>query len=391
MCGTSCGKNVSKYNLEKECCGCSACYSICPANAIKMVQNERGFFNPQVSENCVRCGQCIKVCQIEKENYFEKSKEQYAAKNRNDKIRMTSSSGGVFSVICEALYAKYGEDVTFYGAAWDNGLHVIHKGVTGTHIYEFRGSKYVQSDLKEVFREIKNLLQQKKTVVFSGTGCQCFGLRNYLKVAGGDDSQLFVIDIVCHGVPAPKMWSDYLETLGTDEKKHPVSYIFRNKKEGWRGMHPLAFNSKGEELERNALFMSYCRLFGNLMLNEICYSCKFACEKRVGDITLGDFWGIEKTFAHLDDNKGVSICLINTEKARAVFEEIKPAIEWEAVLDDSYLQPQLCHPTRRNYKYNRFWKDYKKKDYLYVAKKYTEHSALYVFLYNNVYKRIRKM
>ena len=368
---------IEGYTLAEKCCGCTACYNVCPVNAIQMVQNEKGFFVPVVSDKCINCGLCKKVCQIDTSNSGIEPTCKYGVVNSDNECRMKSSSGGVFSLIIESMSEEWGKKFHCFGAIWDNELNVKHvEAIKREEFDKFKGSKYVQSDLSDVFTKIAELLKNDEWVLFSGTGCQCAGLRKYLETKKINDNKLFVVDVVCHGVPSSKLWKDYIATLEEGGKK-VTYYSFRNKEEGWRGLRPNAKYEDGTLVPKDKILMSYGKMFGNLSLNEICYSCKYANTKRNGDITLGDYWGIENSSCNFDDNKGVSLCLVNTKKGMELFEKIQSKLKVYEINDNSYLQPQLMHATRKNVLCDNFWRDYKRKGYRYVAKKYTASTRFY--------------
>ncbi|TWH79379.1 coenzyme F420-reducing hydrogenase beta subunit [Sedimentibacter saalensis] len=361
------------------CCGCTACFNVCPTKAITMTSNERGFYVPSVNVlKCISCGLCKKVCQIENIPQRNKPSDKYGIVNHNNDLRMKSSSGGLFSAILMKMFEQYPNRFHCFGVKFDDDLTAIHSCADSlSECADFRGSKYVQSDLNNVFTHIGQLLRQGDTVMFTGTGCQCAGLKNYIVTKHIDDSNLFVVDIVCHGAPSNGLWKDYIKAIEDTTGQKILSYKFRNKEDGWRGLHPLAILANGDMVERNKLFLSYGRFFGRLSLNVPCYSCKYANTKRIGDLTMGDYWGIEKSDCSFDDGKGVSLCLVNTQKGKLIFDGIRESIESYEIKDTSYLQPQLCAPTSRNILSKDFWKDYKNKGYMYVVKKYTGHSRGY--------------
>lgn len=372
-------KTIMKCALDKQCCGCSACQSVCPVQAVRLVSNQKGFLVPNVNtETCIGCGQCLEVCQIGKSANGKRPMACYGVTNTVDCIRMGSASGGLFMAVAEELWRQYQEKFHCFGAAWGPQLEVVHteaKDLDGCRA--FMGSKYVQSDLAGVFPRIRELLEQGETVLFTGTGCQCAGLRNYLTRFAVDDENLFLADIVCHGVPSRKLWKDYKNAVEASQGKKLTGYQFRDKTEGWRGLHPTAVFEDGSQARKDNLFLSYGRLFGNLSLNAACYACEYANTSRMGDITLGDYWGIEKSDCGLDDGKGVSLCLVNTEKGLRLFNALRDRINIYQITDDSYLQPRLRTPLSRNILCDDFWKDYLEKGYVSTAKKYTGHSRLW--------------
>lgn len=364
--------NISKYNFNNDCCGCMACLNVCPFDAIDVTCNERGFFIPKVNtEKCKNCGKCERVCQIKNSVIGNTPFQRYAIINEDDTIRHDSSSGGVFWMIIHDMFSLYKEHFHCAGVLFDDELNVIYSVANSIdECTSFRGSKYVQAKIEKTYSDISKLLISGDIVLFVGTGCQCAGLKNYINTQKVNTDNLFMIDIICHGMPSQKLWKDYIEAVQNTCSQKIVSYKFRDKKYGWRGMHPTAITSTGEMIERDGLFSSYCRCFGNLSLNSVCYSCKYANLNRVGDLTLGDYWGIEKSACPFDDNKGVSICLVNNSKGQKMFGNFLSKAKVYEINDDSYLQPQLCYPTKKNVLSEDFWRDYTRYGYVYVAKKY---------------------
>lgn len=356
--------------LSKLCCGCMACFNICHVNAIRIINDDRGFYRPEVGRNCINCGKCVKVCQIESKNFGAKPIKVYGGKNRDIKVRMESSSGGLFGAIIQAV-GHLNQGRTFiWGAEWTDKMEVRHLCRQASDSCRFKGSKYVQSYVGLAFREIQKQLENGEYVIFSGTGCQCAGLRKYLSFCKTDTSKLLVVDIICHGVPSVGIWKDYLKQIEYVKKKKVCDYSFRDKHISWHGINPCITYEDGTiENPSDELAMSYGRLFGRLSLNSPCYVCSYASTQRVGDITLGDFWGIEKAYPDFEDERGVSVCLINTQKGMKVFESLD--IEKIEVKDDSFIQPQLKNPVQNSMLRKFFWKDYLKKGYGYAALKYT--------------------
>jgi len=366
--------SIQKCDLLHNCCGCSACVNICPVEAIVMVENKHGFYNPKVDKDkCIGCSKCLKVCQIDASYQFRHPKESKAILSNNEEIRKNSSSGGIFPLICDAFHKLYGDNCLFYGAIFDDNLNVVHCAEEYRNIYKFFGSKYVQSDMHTCFQEIKRALLDKKYVIFSGVGCQSLGLIKYLEEAKIEHEKLFIIDIICHGVPSAKMWREYRKLLEDTYQDKLANYKFRDKESGWRGLQLKAFFSNGITVSDGDVLKSYGRLFGSLALNHVCHSCKLARLERVGDITLGDGWGIECCIPDVDIEGGLSLCLINSEKGEYIIKQILSNVIEVPIHGNSYLQPQLQFPTQKSIRDYFFWKDYEAKGYAYVAKKYAFH------------------
>lgn len=305
-----------------ECTGCSACANICPKNCISMVSDDYGFLYPQINnDKCINCSICEKTCPVLNKKEQEISNEviSYAAKTNNENIRKQSSSGGIFSVIAENILEN---DGIVYGAAFDENFVVKHISVSSLDGLDLlRRSKYVQSDLNNSFKTVESNLKNGKPVLFTGTPCQVEGLLAYLKKTYDN---LITMDFVCHGVPAPNVW-EYYKTLLENQYKSSITNIsFRDKSLGWKTY------SMRVEFENGNV---YCTAFGNdpymkaflanLDLRDSCYSCKFKNTKHKSDITVADYWGIDKTTPEIDDDKGLSLLLVNTEKGVSLLSDIE--------------------------------------------------------------------
>lgn len=300
---------------KARCCGCGACAATCPTNAIQMVYDNEGFSYPDVdSDKCIKCGKCVKVCPFkDKDKTLPRGVRLFAARAKNDDIVKTSSSGGIFSVLADVVLRKGG---VVFGAAWiAERQRVEHLGVEDAEgLARLRGSKYVQSVIGGAYRDAKQLLDAGRTVLFSGTPCQLTGLHAFL---GKSYDNLLCVDVVCHGVPSPKVLNVYLAaTVGND-----VSDVrFRDKLKGWRNF-TLSVISEGAykalgSLRENTYLKGF---LANLYLRPSCYKCK--ADKLASDITLADYWSISKMAPEFDDDKGVSAVLICSKKGLALFEE----------------------------------------------------------------------
>lgn len=296
---------------KADCCGCTACASICPKDAITMEPDTLGFKYPKVDlDKCIDCGLCEKVCAFN-DNYDKslnlKEPEIYAARHKDIHEIETSRSGAAFIAISDYILENGG---IVYGVGYKDHFRVAHKrATTKEERNEFKGSKYVQSDLDGIFRQVKEDLKQGNTVLFSGTPCQTAGLNSY--IGNKLRENLVLVDIVCHGVPGPYMWRDYLDYLEKKQGSKICWVNFRDKQEyGWAAHKETFKFVKGEGK------MSFTYLFyQNIMFRHSCGKCHFANTQRPSDITIADFWGWEKTDPEFNkDNKGVSLVLVNTEK-----------------------------------------------------------------------------
>ncbi len=354
-----------------DCCGCTACASVCTHDAITMHPDALGFLYPAVDkEKCVDCGLCEKVCAFsdQYDTFFNLAQpDAYAARHKDMKEIEASRSGAAFIAISDWILARGG---VVYGAGYTDHFRVTHKRATTiAERDEFRGSKYVQSDMGNVFNNVKDDLNNGMIVLFSGTPCQTSGLNSYIGKKLRDN--LYLVDIVCHGVPAPYIWRDYLTYL---EKKYSSKICmvnFRDKKKfGWMAHKETYKFDKGKVYAETG----YTFLFEHhIALRLSCGNCHFANTRRPSDITLADFWGWEKTCPNFNtDNKGCSLVLVNTKKGRCLFEsaakdlDIIPA-KLEDCMQNRLRAPSALHPQRMA-----FEDEYKKRGFEYVYKKYGE-------------------
>jgi coenzyme F420-reducing hydrogenase beta subunit len=357
------------YEKKEDCCGCTACKSICTKNAITMQSDEEGFLYPHINEDlCVKCGICQNVCPLKNELKLQdhfKEPLVYALKHKSDDVRMSSASGGAYSSISD--YAL-NISATLYGAEFNKDFTVHHvSAITITGRDAFKGSKYVQSNLEEVFSEVKKDLTDGKAVLFTGMACQVAGLRCFLGKTNTE--RLILNDIICHGTQSPQLWKEYLGFIQKTSKLK--SYTFRSKEEGWHGYNVKAVFENGKSKVKTPDVMIYANIFGSdLALRPSCYNCKFASVCRPSDIMIGDFWGIEKVMPEQDDDKGVSLVIISTPKGQAIFEQIMDNINYEQSNTTDCLQPNLKQPTKRPLNREQFWKDYYNNGFEYIAKRY---------------------
>lgn len=370
-----------------DCCGCTACASICNHDAILMKPDALGFLYPEVNkEKCVDCGLCEKVCAFNDHYDTSLNLDQpiaYGARHKDMNEVETSRSGAAFIAISDYILEQGG---VVYGAGYTDHFRVVHKrATTKEERNEFKGSKYVQSDMNTVFRQVKKDLRDGLTVLFSGTPCQTSGLNSY--VGKRLRENLFLVDIVCHGVPSPFMWRDYIAYL---EKKQGVPIVwvnFRDKqKYGWTAHHEtFKFLRQTKKISFNFCF------YKPIMFRKSCGKCHFTNTKRPSDITIADFWGWEKTAPNFNaDNKGVSLILLNSETGRKLFEAVRDKMNiFPAKLGDC-LQPNMIHPSEIHPKRDQFEKDYSQNGFRYVYKKYDEKGWRYrtsVFHFREVLRK----
>lgn len=363
-----------KINNPADCCGCTACASICNHDAITMKPDSLGFLYPEVDkEKCVDCGLCEKVCAFN-DNYDTSLNLDkplaYGARHKDMNEVETSRSGAAFIAISDYILEQGG---VVYGAGYTDHFRVVHKrATTKEERDEFKGSKYVQSDMTGVFRQVKQDLRDGLTVLFSGTPCQTSGLNSYIGKRLREN--LFLVDIVCHGVPSPYMWRDYIAYL---EKKQgsPIVWVnFRDKqKYGWAAHHEtFKFKMGGGKMSFTYLF------YKHIMFRKSCGNCHFTNTKRPSDITIADFWGWEKTNPNFNaDNKGCSLVLLNTEKGRKLFEAVHDRLNTMPAKLEDCLQPNMMHPSEIHPRREKFEEEYAKKGFKYVYFKYGEEGWRY--------------
>lgn len=365
---------------KAECTGCSSCASICPKTCISMEVDSEGFCYPNVDvERCISCNLCVKVCPI-KFPVVDKRKplKTLAAISKDALVRSVSSSGGIFSLLATMIVENGGK---VWGAIFDENWRVIHQGIDkDTELHLFLGAKYLQSDLQHTFNEIENYLKNGKSTLFSGTPCQVAGLKRYLRK---DYEYLYTVDIVCHGVPSYKVFESFLlENFGD---RRILDIAFRNKATGWRTYNLyIKYMDDGIIKEKRFLRKDNVYLDGfisNLYLRPSCYQCPAKCGTSGSDITLGDFWGIEKQAPEMDDRKGTSLVLLNTLKGEKVFDMISPfVLSKEMLYDIAYMENiSLELPPQMNPWRNIFFKDIKCKPFSTVVRSF-DSPSLYLRL-----------
>lgn len=352
--------NISIYDL-KSCYGCTACATVCPKDAIRIVPNEEGFYYPFLDEKkCIECGLCLKVCNIDKKNLEKTTNEPpqlvYAAWSKETSSLLKSTSGGVSFHITKRFIENEG---IVYGVGWKDHLIASHIRTNNLlQIDELRGSKYVQSDLNDTFVKIKDDLKAEQKVLFIGTPCQVGGLKNCINKEL--QKNLYTIDLVCHGTPSNKMFQSYLSYLEKKENSRIVSFAFRGKKHtGWRAYEIVKY-SNGKETKRTSGHQAYFIGFNDdLFSKEKCYDCGYSQTHRTGDVTLSDFWGSEKSNRQLAKERkyGYNFFSCNTKKGIELFELVKndliiiPSSYDIAVAGDIRFRDSNSRPKVRDYIY----------------------------------------
>ena len=375
---------------KENCCGCHACYSICPVNAIKMKRDEKGFEYPVVDkEKCINCDLCKKVCPIINNMQNDKKKEDikaYACMNKDLKTRMNSSSGGIFTLIAEYILKLNG---VVFGASFNENFEIVHSYIEKVEdIHKFQGSKYVQSKIGEMYKKAKEFLENDRYVLFTGTPCQIEGLYQYLQK---DYDKLYTQDLICHGVPSPKVWNKYLEEKSKEYKGKPEEISFREKENrGW-GDYEIKIQFEDTSYISNHNKDIYMQAFiKDISLRDSCYNCKFKKKLRNSDITLADFWGVGNIDQDLNDNKGTSLVILNSKDGQNLFEKIKEKIICKQVNFEEAIRynPSMINSAKKTEKREEFFKDLDNSDLENLVKKYTKTPILKKSL--NKAKRLAK-
>ncbi|WP_370832907.1 Coenzyme F420 hydrogenase/dehydrogenase, beta subunit C-terminal domain [Acidaminococcus sp.] len=353
---------------KEDCCGCTACMTICPVKAITMVPDEEGFSYPVINEEkCIHCDLCRKTCDFVKKHDWPPMKQPkaYAAKMKSGKERAASQSGGMFAALSEAVLDMGG---AVYGACFDSNWNIVHKRATTKKERDaMRGSKYVQSSMGDNFEKVITDLQAGKYVLFSGTHCQCAGLKSLLEMKKINTEKLFLVDLICHGVPSPKVYQAFRNFMIEKHKGKLEGFKFRNKAFGWRRTVESTYIN-GQEYNTTL----YSTLFSrDNALREACYQCPYKNINQFSDITIGDFWGIEKWAADFDDGQGISLALLHTEKGEKLFNLIQDAILIRESRLQDCIQPCLERPMSRPASREQFWYDFQQKPFTYILAHYT--------------------
>ena len=370
---------------KNKCTGCTACASICPKKAITLIEDNEGFKHPIIDqEKCINCGLCKKTCPVLNTKENKALNKCYVAYNKDEKEKQKASSGAIFTLVANYILNNHGIVI---GAAFDKNNKLNHIAVTNKKdLDKLKGSKYLQSNLDNIFTFIKENIKDKK-ILFVGTPCQVAGLKAIIK-----NDNLLCIDIVCHGVPSPKLFEKYIKELEEQNNDKLINYNFRDKSTGWDTYSNTATfkNNKITELAKDNKYM---KLFlSDIALRESCYNCNFKIGNKYSDITLGDFWGVKNYYPEMYNKKGVSAIIINTEKGKDIFEIIKKDLEYkECKLEDIISgNPSLKDSGKYPEKRKEFFDKLDNNSIEYLTKKYQKKIPIYKKVLGKLKSLIKK-
>lgn len=333
-------------DLIDYCTGCGACEQVCPTKAISMKPvNEEGFLESVTDfEKCIDCNQCRMACPQNIKAKLNAPQQNLAVRDKDNEELKVSASGGAFAAAARVILSQGGAVV---GAAYNDDLTVSHHIVDNLNdLPQLQSSKYVQSNTAGTFKEVKKMLRDGRTVLYSGTPCQIAGLKGFLRK---DYDHLYTMDVICHGVPSPKLFAKYLEWLGGKMGGKIIYYDFRDKSTGW-GLDYMTKTKTKTKTMSCSLDPYYHHFLEGDTYRECCYRCQYCRKERVSDITIGDYWGIEKEHPSFYSTKGVSCLLINTDKGQNLWDLISN----EFIFIDSTFEKvatanhNLKHPTERH-------------------------------------------
>lgn len=315
-----------------------------------------------------------------------KQPKAYAVKHKDEATRIASRSGGIFTALSDQTLLSGG---VVYGCVLTESFDAVHiRAENKKERDRMRGSKYIQSKLGKTFRMVRADLEEGKNVLFSGTSCQVAGLKKFL---GKDYKNLFCVDIVCHGVPSNKVWRAYLRWQERKRHSRVASVDFRNKKDfGWRDHVETLYFANGKSIS-SRIFTNL--FYGHMILRPSCYECPYKSIVHPGDITIADYWGIEKAAPEFDDNRGVSLVLINNNKGEKILEQIKNQVICKQTKLEDSLQPPLKAPFPKPDCREEFWREFYNRPFEYIAKKYGRYGVknnVKAFL-KSVIQRLKKM
>lgn len=362
---------------KADCMGCGACVSICPKQCITLKADEEGFWYPYVDEqSCIHCGACMKVCPVQTPVDHKASVPQaFAAISKNVPQRAVSSSGGVFSLLAEAVLEQGG---VVFGAAFAEDFKAVrHIAIeSAQELWRLQGSKYLQSSLGTSYCQAKECLRQGRTVLFTGTACQIAGLYSYL---GKDYDHLYTQSVVCHGVASPMVWEKYAAFREKEAGRRLKAVSFRVKNPSWKNYSMALDFEGGAQYVSKASEEPYLKCYiRNYMIRPACYDCRFKSDFDRSDLTLGDFWGIQHVLPDMNDEKGTSLVLVRSRKGRQLLDRIAPNLKTVEVDFVRAIQgnPAAVQPVKRPKKRDQFMTQIRKESVQKVLTHYGRDTVL---------------
>lgn len=363
---------VRLFEQKKDCCGCLACKNVCPKQAVTVKPDENGFIYPQINEElCIECGLCDKVCDFKKATVDGNIPlYTYAAINKNKRVLANSASGGAFGALSNFVFDRGG---VVFGCAYDDKMYPKHVCIDNlAYLEKIQGSKYVQSDIDDTYIQAENYLKNGKWVLFTGTPCQIAGLKAYLRK---DYDRLITIDLICHGVPSVSFFKGYIRYLEGKYKGEIINFKFRDKSKGWGLISEVVYKKHSKILNRVIYPVEsyyYTYFLNGDIYRESCYECKYAGKVRVGDFTIGDYWGVEKVHPEINTKNGVSVLLVNSQKGSMIAGELA---NYLYLTESSFEQAkiynaQLNSPVKKSLNREAIFKTWREGGYRAVAKKY---------------------
>jgi len=335
-------KKIVLFNEKKDCCGCGACYNICVSKAITMTPDEHGFIYPEIDyEKCIYCGRCKEICGYQNRRENAEVKSVYVAIAQDDELLKCSASGGIFATAATEVLHRNG---VVFGCSLEKGNHTlspVHIKIERLDdLIKLQGSKYVQSYIGNTYQEVKRELSTKRLVLYSGTPCQIAGLNSYLGAT--EYNNLLTIDVICHGVPSAEFFQGYIKTFEKQLRGTITDFKFRDKTDGWGCQGRVEYLDK-RGVKKSKIIQAHLSSYYSLFLNsdiyrENCYQCQYANSHRPSDLTIGDYWGIEEAHpeylvsngGNMDEKKGISCILVNTEKGKVMLTELCVGLEMKA-------------------------------------------------------------
>lgn len=330
---------MTLYENKNQCCGCSACANVCAKNAISMVQDDCGFFYPAIDKDlCVDCGRCKQVCSFKNPDIPNGNQQYFLAKINDAESLKNSTSGGMFTAVSDVFLDNGG---IVYSPVFDDEMVVTHSRITTKEQRDFaRGSKYVQSNVRNIFKELEQDAKNNLKIVFFGSPCQVNAVKKLFDNKYGD--RLFTVDVICNGVSSPLAWKKHTERIARKYNKKLYNYSFRPKTCGYLSVNEVCFFTDGTQKSIEYPTQKFNIWYhSGLVTRPSCSNCKYTNIKRVSDITIGDFSKAKVTFPEIDSSMGASTLIINTDKGNEMFNLLKDKVFFKQIRKEDCEQIRL--------------------------------------------------